>query len=705
MSDQAQAGPSGLIRTAADINTKMREWREKFHVLSPFTQMGGAFGPGIVVTVSSVTLDPRVNEYGQGIDTYFSKGFMRAPDGIHAPTAQRAPNKVGLLRIAQCAGIRWRPEQCIRTDNGKEPLYWSFSVAGEYLTPDGIWLPITGTSEVDLREGSAQSKAMTEKQVAMQRQFGLALAECVPLASEILTRRGWRRYDDLQLGEDVLAYDITRDSCVWTPLRAVTVYPEAPVVSFGHSRLSFRCTPDHSWVAQMAPYKDKSRTRPARGPNAARGPERRLVRAVEVSTAQRIVLAAPAEGGDSLVTPAEAAVLGWVMCDGSIKYRGTHLDRVGISQSKPVQVAAIENLLMASGFAYYKTMGEPTVRTFPNGRVSSCLPQTWFYLKAHDSRALFAKAGITGAEDMPALVLRLSQPARAAMLAAMMAADGTARGVFGKKRKPGVMDAWQLLATLEGHALGVPGVSSLGEVPIQGIKRSRHMHGSKITMGDQAIEAVWCPTTDLGTWVMRQDGKVTITGNSKAKNRAIRSLGLQSSYTVQDLLAKPFLIMRATFQPEKDDEVGRRVFAQVAMGMSHLLYPHAPLDQSLAILPAAASPVDATVAPAADVIDIAATPVETKTEPAKPAAPPALRIVQCETKTRKRHVRGQIIDERQFIVADSTGVYHIAPTEAIYQAAQRLMEAKTPIDLVTTTDAQGTSVIDEITPETSADAY
>jgi hypothetical protein len=38
-------------------------------------------------------------------------------------------------------------------------------------------------------------------------------------------------------------------------------------------------------------------------------------------------------------------------------------------------------------------------------------------------------------------------------------------------------------------------------------------------------EAVWCPTTDYGTWVMRLDGLISITGNTtRAKNRAIADL-------------------------------------------------------------------------------------------------------------------------------------------------------------------------------------
>src|SRR5690606_8906360 len=49
-------------------------------------------------------------------------------------------------------------------------------------------------------------------------------AECVPLDSEILTRDGWKTYDQLQIGEEVLAYDCETDTCRWVPLLNVTVH-------------------------------------------------------------------------------------------------------------------------------------------------------------------------------------------------------------------------------------------------------------------------------------------------------------------------------------------------------------------------------------------------------------------------------------------------------------------------------------------------
>src|SRR5213594_3056918 len=45
-----------------------------------------------------------------------------------------------------------------------------------------------------------------------------SMAQCVPIDAEILTKRGFRRVDEISIGEDVLAYDKAGDTCRWTSL-------------------------------------------------------------------------------------------------------------------------------------------------------------------------------------------------------------------------------------------------------------------------------------------------------------------------------------------------------------------------------------------------------------------------------------------------------------------------------------------------------
>src|SRR5580765_8006578 len=86
-------------------------------------------------------------------------------------------------------------------------------------------------------------------------------AECVPLDSEILTRDGFKRYDQLSIGEDVLAYDCGSDTTLWTPLLQVTQFPTSPVVCMQSTKGEFSvfCTPDHSWAITGTDYAPRTR--------------------------------------------------------------------------------------------------------------------------------------------------------------------------------------------------------------------------------------------------------------------------------------------------------------------------------------------------------------------------------------------------------------------------------------------------------------
>ncbi|HEX2513187.1 MAG TPA: hypothetical protein VH257_00680, partial [Chloroflexota bacterium] len=75
---------------------------------------------------------------------------------------------------------------------------------------------------------------------------------------------------------------------------------------------------------------------------------------------------------------------------------------------------------------------------------------------------------------------------------------------------------------LEGIATGAerPHVG----IVTQKMKVTRYVAGAFIHAEPTAPEPVWCPTTAFGTWVMRQNGRVMITGNTKAKRRVTLSI-------------------------------------------------------------------------------------------------------------------------------------------------------------------------------------
>lgn len=388
-------------------------------------------------------------------------------------------------------------------------------------------------------------------------------AECVPLHSEILTRDGFKAYDQLTIGEHVLAYDHLRNICVWTPLQRVVVYEDAPVVRLHGQHFEVLCTPDHSWATYTKQVTD-GRTYQYRN----------LVKAYKLRKHHRIVLAAPGPSGTHPLTLRDAAILGWLVTDGSIQRIGESV-RSYICQSKLANIPVIRELV---GGLATETVLSASSRTFPSGKTYECLPQHRFTFSASETRRILEVAGITCTEDLPGMIPQYSHGARQAMLIAMMLADGDERGYFGKKRKPGVMEAWQILATLEGFALGAMHESSVGEVPVQRLKKRTMVCASELQMESAGTMDVWCPTTNYGTWVMRQNGRVMITGNTGAIGRALAALGYGTQFTGDEFDERHRIV---------DAPVTRPVNEAAASGNGQAARNEAPADRPAPVQPAA----------------------------------------------------------------------------------------------------------------------
>lgn len=345
--------------------------------------------------------------------------------------------------------------------------------------------------------------------------------DCVPVDSEILTREGFKSPYAVEVGEEVLAFDADTNTSRWTPLLRKTFYNDRPVSRF-HSgdRGWFEaiCTSDHSWAVEGQGFLDRRCPTPpadrlevgSKGGLRLKDTPRSLKKANQVGKADRLIIAAPeVETTDSILTPTEAAILGWAVTDGHIRWI-RHGYRVSICQSKPENLEELRTL--TAEFGAREWSGEPTIRTFPAGNTSTCLPQHWWVLPQEAGTDLLDKCGYKSKADLPGIVTRLSPPARRAMLAAMMKAEADANRVFANKNSY-LIEAFEILCALEGHATGRLRKKSV--VWVKSIRLRRHASGLNMKLEPAGNSDIWCPTTKYGTWVMRQNGRVTITGNTK----------------------------------------------------------------------------------------------------------------------------------------------------------------------------------------------
>lgn len=247
---------------------------------------------------------------------------------------------------------------------------------------------------------------------------------CVPMDSQALTRDGWKTYDELVIGEEVLGYDLDTNTKKWTKITGLHKFDSAPVGSIGNQSTRFRCTPNHRWVVQNKNYKPKLRE------------------AKDLLKHDAILTNAPYENRNNSG-----------FCLPLAKYGTNHT--VQITNASPDELKAfLLGFLLADGCLKKSTNGDT---------------ESWSFAQAEGD---------------------ILEAARVALYLE----SHTRISTTCKNRLKGENQRF-------GYNVTQTRCSTI-----------RSKEGMEWVYEND--EAVWCPTTELNTWVMRQGEAITITGNS-----------------------------------------------------------------------------------------------------------------------------------------------------------------------------------------------
>lgn len=260
---------------------------------------------------------------------------------------------------------------------------------------------------------------------ATTRRMTHSSPNCVPLYSLALTRNGWKTYNQLVVGEDILAYDLKTQTKKWTPLLAVSVFPEANIFSFGqrHPGKRLYCTEDHSWVVKDRDCKGYKNTE-------------KLVKANKLKHNRPIKINAPFEND---VTESKFSLI-------QEKYERDWTSDI-CKLSNPELNAIMQGFLLADGCRH----GKNWVFAQAEGHLLETF-QTCLYLIS-DTR-------ISACQKRPL-------------------------------RSPNQRMGYNVVQT-----------------------SNMFMRTKDMSLRFEGVESVWCPTTEFGTWVMKQGDFITITGNT-----------------------------------------------------------------------------------------------------------------------------------------------------------------------------------------------
>ena len=318
---------------------------------------------------------------------------------------------------------------------------------------------------------------------------------CVDTETEALTEDGWKRCDELQDLDRIVAYDAEKGQLEWEPATIHRYQYDGLMVSIEKRDTSQMLTPTHRCIVR--------RRKSGIG----------VVQAKDLSPGTDVLLSAPF---DPLTTHAGigewmAALVGWYITEGHSRAPGK-LDIYQSHTANPQHVETIRTLLARLQADVKEYL---TIRMW-RGR---CADSTVFRVTGHVAQMLQHYAP---SKEMTADLALLPLSEADALLKALIDGDGhrrkDGRASIIQKSKPSI-DLMQMLAIRCGYRAIVTQRTSDGIYTLYLTKgqwltlRGTDGAHEPIPMVSYSGD-VWCPSVPSGFWLARRNGKPFITGNT-----------------------------------------------------------------------------------------------------------------------------------------------------------------------------------------------
>ena len=298
---------------------------------------------------------------------------------------------------------------------------------------------------------------------------------CLSEDTEILTKEGWKKYNELSIGEKVLTYK--NKKMEWQPVKDIAVFDyNGEMMRISNAHIDFLATPNHRWIVND-------------------GKKEKIVKGYELKSNYKIPLTGDYQADESILSPKEAAILGWIVTDGYFRWRGNYLEAV-IYQHPKKYAKKIRSLLG-------KDCSSESIH--PDTGVIC------FRIKGSTLKNI--KKYFRDKNDLMNIATRLSKEAMKSMRDAMFMAEGNTCSKrqnfkFFSQQNKNERDVFQFLS------------QTLGE-PVNLNKRGGYVKKHQYLKLYNTISytwysgKVWCPTTENETWIARRNGKILPTGNTR----------------------------------------------------------------------------------------------------------------------------------------------------------------------------------------------
>lgn len=373
------------------------------------------------------------------------------------------------------------------------------------------WYNLSDKSKYDtslIKDYITLSEDLQKKEINRiknQRQIGKGVNfSCLPIDNtEVLTETGWMYYSDLFVGQNIFTYNRTKDELELKPITKL-ISKKDKTINLFNKYWNFESTADHRWWGQQ-------RHTPKKKPRYF---ENIFKTTSEINSEFNILNVAKFNNKESIFTDAECSILACILylkwsnkkdvTSSSFGYKKGVCS--GITQKKYHK--EIKELLDNYGFRYKDYYREKTGMHI-------------FHLNSEDLRNFAKKFGFFKINkldiDVEQIVLKMSYSNRDSFIKWFKLTDG---GIVKNSNKyyqnnGNILEGLKLALTLNGLNYKISSNGKYKKYTNYTLTQNtlRYTTSQRLLKKENRETNVFCLTNDNETFIIRQNGVSTITGN------------------------------------------------------------------------------------------------------------------------------------------------------------------------------------------------
>lgn len=335
---------------------------------------------------------------------------------------------------------------------------------------------------------------------------------CVPMHTKVLTKQGWKLFNDLSEGDGILSYNPVTGFIEDDIILKKHFFTDKEILEVANKFDSFQCTGDHRWYGWR---RSKSR----KGSKKVYG----FFETQQFTQEHNLILTAPRVGNNaSVLTDDECAFLGWMASDGHWKW-STKGEGTSCSFGRRKDIAAslaqadskfwweIEQLLDRLGVSYTKS-GQPML----NGNTVNLYKIKSKWMRPFLDRVLPGRKDKHDV-DWVSVVLSMSRSNLESFYNAFYLGDGrvTAGCEVITQNLGNIFDGVATAAQLLGKGRVSFSKKSNTPNPMKDIRvqKRKHITCQEVSTQPLGVQDTFCLTTQNSTFIIWQDDFIGITGN------------------------------------------------------------------------------------------------------------------------------------------------------------------------------------------------